>query len=94
LIKRSILIRHFFFLQETPRQDGMDIFADNNQQTFFPRPSQQTVYWDATGLFAATAFLMVLFLCVSIGWLCFRVFGDFSDDAIWEDTCDDEISEM
>ena len=68
----------------------MDIFADNTEQTFFPHPSQQTVYWDATGLFAATALLMVLFLCVSIGWLCFRVFSDPTDDPVWDKACQED----
>ena len=71
-----------------------DIFADNtgNQQPFFPRPAQQTVYWDATGLFAATAFLMVLFLVISVGWLWHRVFCDTNEEL--EDSCDEEAFEL
>ena len=71
-----------------------DVFADNTQQQFFPRPAQQTVYWDATGLFAATAFLMVTFLCLSVGWLCFRVFSDPNDDLLSEEAYDEDGCEM
>ena len=73
--------------------DSMDIFAEDTQQPFFPHPSQQTVYWDATGLFAATSVLMVLFLCVSIGWLCFRVFSEPYEEFVCEETCDEDIFE-
>jgi hypothetical protein len=83
--------RRFFFSPEE-FDDAMDIYAENGAQpSFFPPASQQTVYWDATGLFAATSCLVVIFLCVSVGWLCFRVFSEpFEIDNGLEDSCDEE----
>ena len=68
-----------------------DIFKEiDQQQPFFPHPSQQTVYWDATGLFAATSILAALFLCVSVGSIWIRVFCDVHDQSELEDFCDEE----
>ena len=65
----------------------MDIFADNTEQTIFP--SFYTVDWDATGLFSATALLMV-FHGMSIGWLCFCVFSDPTDDHACDEACNED----
>ncbi len=68
-----------------------DIFKEIDQQPFFPRPSQQTVYWDATGLFVATSILATAFLCVSVGSIWIRVFCDEHDQSELDEFCDDEL---
>jgi len=55
--------------------DGRELFRPRPQaSTHRHHGPQPTVYWDLPGLVVAMSSMMVLFVCVAVGFLGYKVF--------------------